>query len=791
MAAIVAPDAEARTGARVRIAVAEQPLGDALVDFAIQTNVSISTVRGGFGVLRAPEVRGIFTPEVGLRRLLAHTNLTVEKIDAVTFRIVEGHIDSAERPRAIEGVGVDEIVVTAARRPRTLDRFAASATVLDSDALTQLGAESSTDLAEGIAGLSFTNLGPGRNKIVVRSLSDGAFSGRTESTIGIYVEDSRITYGAPDPDLKLVDVDRVEILRGPQGVLYGGGSIGGIYRITMNSPDLADPGGVASAAGETTRDGGIGQNFEGMVNIPIVSDRLGVRLVGYRESTAGWLDNDTLGLKDTNRTIREGLRATVLARLDGSWTVNVRALTQGTDSFDSQYTSALVDERRRSTQMLEPHDNDFSLVNATLRGGTSVGEFSATTTALHHVYNSRSDATGAFAGFGVDAASVAAFDDENDLKFIIEEARLTGVASPFPWTLGVFASFGELSSVTRLTPDLQGASPEVFYEGRRIDDIREYAVYGEAEWPVTRRIDLSLGLRAFHTEVSTRAAFLSVSASLTDQFAGNRSHTGVAPQVRISYEPGPDAFYYLQAGNGYRSGGFNAGASAALAQFSGDGPAQQPLRQFDTDELWSYEAGFKHAYFDERLRVRAAAFVQVWTNVQTDQLIASNLSFTGNVGDVANRGGEIEAAIRWSDNLATSAHLTFTDSEVVRANASFPVSAEAGLPGTPPFIGGGAIDYRRRVPSVGTLSIHAGVIFVGKSGFTFSDQTNVTIGGYVDSNVRIAIETDKWRTTLYVENAADADARTFSYGNIFRFGDTDLITPLRPRTIGLEIARRF
>ena len=656
MTAGVVPVAHARAPAAarvdaVRVDIVAQPLGNALVDFAVQANVTIATPRGGFGPGQARALRGAFSAEEGLRRLLAHTSYMVERIDPVTFRIVERVARPERSPPRMAPPGVGEIVVTAARRPRALDRFAASASVIDADSLTRAGIGSTTDLAQGVAGLAFTNLGPGRNKIIVRGLSDGAFSGHTESTIGIYVEDSRITYGAPDPDLKLIDVERAEILRGPQGVLYGGGAIGGIYRITLRAPDLDDVHGFAAASTETTRDGGIGEGVSGMVNLPIVRDRLGLRLVGYHEMTGGWLDNPSLGVENTNSTVREGVRATLLARFDGSWTVTLRALTQGIDSRDSQYTSALAGERRRSTRLLEPHDNDFALTSVTVRGGLPIGEFSSTTSLLHHDYNSRFDATGAFSGLGLDPASVTAFDDENDLRFFVEEARLSGVAAPFPWTMGAFASIGRLKSSGRLTRDALGNAPSTFFAEARADDISEFALFGEATWPIARHVEASFGLRAFRNALSTDAVSLSVASALSDKFSGDRTHTGVSPQFRLSYEPTPDAFYYFQAGNGYRSGGFNAG--------------------------------------------------------------------------------------------------------------------------------------------VGTFRAHVGLVYFGSSSVTFSNLKSLAIGGYTDANIRVGFETPRWRATFYLDNATDADAATFSYGNVFRFGAADLETPLRPRTFGLELARRF
>ena len=792
VAAIVAvtPVAQGRTPDRLHLAVAEQPLGDALVDFAIQANVTISTPRGGFGALRSRELHGALTIEESLRRLLAHSGFAFEKVDAVTFRIVAvgaGPPRRAARQRP-NTTNADEVVIRAGRQPHALDRFAASASVIGDDALQRLHATSATDLTESVSGIGFTNLGPGRNKIMIRGLSDGAFSGRTESTVGVYVEDSRITYGAPDPDLKLVDIERVEILRGPQGALYGGGSIGGIYRITPAPPDLEKPSGFLTASGEGVEDGGVGDAVEGMINLPIVRDRIGLRLVAYRENAPGWLDNPTLGVSNTNATVRDGLRATLAARLDNSWTVSGRLLFQGINSADSQYAQSSSGDEVRSSRVLEPHDNDFSLLSATVRGRTPWGAFDSTTTALHHAYDSVFDASPAFVRLGPPPRAIQTYAEASDLKFFVEEARLTGVASPFPWTLGAFYSLGRLEADTRLRRIRLNGRHQDLYAGERRDNIREYAIYGEATWPLTRQLDFSVGLRAFRTELETRVAASGVAPALSDQFADSQSHTGLAPQFRLSYEPEVGAFYYLQASNGYRSGGFNAGSSAALDHSA---TGAQPFRRYGPDELWSYEAGIKHTFLDQRLRIRAAGFLQVWENIQTDQLVAADLPFTGNVGDGEIRGGEFESQFRWSDRLTLSAHVTYADAEVVDARASFPTGADTALPGSPRVSGGGAVDFERPFSGESVLRLHLGATYIGSSRVTFPRQESVNIGGYFTANANAAYETGSWRGVIYVENIANGDAGTFSYGNLFQLGAADLSTPQRPRTVGVEITRRF
>jgi len=788
--AAMAPQAHGQTR-RFRVDVAQQPLGQALIAFAIQTNISISTPVRGLGAIKSNAVRGDVTPEAGLRRIVEGSGFVIRTIDPVTFIVTRGRTPQAPPQQMQSPSTNDVVVITAAPFPTTIDRFAASASVLDADAIQRMTLRSTSDLAEAVAGLTFTNLGPGRNKIILRGLSDGAFTGRTESTIGIYVGDSRISYGAPDPDIKLVDIEQVEVLRGPQGALYGSGSIGGIYRINPALPDLFTVSGMLSTSAETTEGGGLGGDVAGVLNVPIVEDRLGVRLVGWGETTAGWLDNASLGLRNSNRTLRRGYRATALAKLGDTWSVAFSTLQQSIDSKDSQYIGARLGERQRLAQIREPHDNDFGLVGLAVRGATPLGEFSSTTSFLHHQYDSRFDATGAFAAFGVDPSRLAAFDDGNHLDFVTEEARLTGLASPIPWAVGASASIGQLATHTQLAVEPNSNTPQVVYNGVRLDHIREYAVFGDVVLPVTAHVNFAIGLRGFLNQLRSNSVAKSTAPALADSFTGKRRQDiGVAPQIRLSYEPDDGGLYYVQASNGYRSGGFNSGAGATLTADSTAG-SPQPFRSYAADELWNYEIGIKRTFFGGRLKVRTAGFWQFWENIQTDQLVASGLPFTGNIGNGQIRGAELETMLRWSDNLRVSSHLTFANVEINDTNASFPVSPDAGLPGTPALTGGGSIDYKRPLGTLGDLQVHLGATYVGRSPATFVDQTGATTGGYVEANLRASLERDGWRATLFLDNMTNAEGATFSFGNTFRFGADELVTPLRPRTFGLQLSRRF
>src|SRR5213076_1924602 len=189
-----------------------------------------------------------------------------------------------------------------------------------------------------------------------------AFTGRTQSTVGLYLDDVPITYNAPDPDLRLADIERVEVLRGPQGTLYGSGSIGGIVRIATAKPD---PSGFAAAAGaEAMINEHNDRSFggEAMLNLPLAHGRAAVRAVAYLDELAGYLDNPVLRGEDTNRGRRSGVRLAAVTALPGGWQAQAGLTRQAIETDDSQYVTG--DRLSRDTRIREPHDNDFSVVSA-------------------------------------------------------------------------------------------------------------------------------------------------------------------------------------------------------------------------------------------------------------------------------------------------------------------------------------------------------------------------------------------------------------------------------------------
>ena len=221
--------------ARIRFNVAAQSYSDALLDIAQQANITLigaASCPGGSSRVLA----GRMSVEEALGRLLEAAPCEFRVIAPGAIEITA--IKRAEPERLSVPVEVREVLVTATRRVRDPRELAVAITAVPRGDLLKAGAHDAAEAAGQFAGVQATNLGPGRNKLLLRGLSDGAYTGRARSIVVTYLDDLPINYNAPDPDLRLVDVERIEVARGPQGALYGAGSLSGIYRIVSRRPDL-------------------------------------------------------------------------------------------------------------------------------------------------------------------------------------------------------------------------------------------------------------------------------------------------------------------------------------------------------------------------------------------------------------------------------------------------------------------------------------------------------------------------------------------------------------------------
>jgi len=756
----------------------------------VQARVSIDVgAAQGCGASRGFSGRG--APEAVLKALLRGTGCDVRRIDDRAFQIIkrssriEGPPAASPPAREAEPLlaPLSELVVVATRRPTLADRLAYSVSALDERAAAAQGVRDANDLALVMPAMTVTNLGPGRDKVILRGLSDGPLTGQTQSMVGIYLNDVRLTYNAPDPDLLMIDIAQVEVLRGPQGALYGAGSLGGVLHLTTHRPELAVFDAATAFSVSSVRGGEIGGQASGMINVPLLDGRAAARIVAYADRQGGYIDDQGQGRNDVNRTRRTGVRFSFRTLFDDQWTGDLGFTTQAITSDDTQYATPAVGVFARRNRLAEPHDNDFLEGHVGLSGLIGTAKAKITLAAVRHDIASRYDASAA-PPVAVAPGTTVAFDDDNHVGAIMVDASLASDDhARIQWQVGTFLARtrqgrdGELLTVSPSRIPLAT-------EARR-DILEEAALFGEAIGDLGRGWSVTVGGRLFATR--SEASSEAESGGATTAFRGSQSYVGFAPKAVLSFSPSVRTLFYVQAAEGYRAGGFNTALIPSQPFLSSDG---EPQRRYDGDELWSFEVGAKVSLLDSRLRLRAAAFQAFWKSIQSDQLLPSGLAYTANLGDGRNTGVEAEAAYI-GGALRLDASVLLNAPELETVNPAFPGRKDLGLAGVPKYAAALGVSYERDLIGDWRLGTDARLSYVGRSRLSFDAATAPTMGDYLTARAAVRIQSERLSVGLAVDNLFDGHGDTFAYGNPFSLRLGRQSTPQRPRTVSLELKARY
>jgi iron complex outermembrane receptor protein len=768
--------------ARLVFAVKRQPLKSALVGFAIQAGMSISTRNVGQCSAQGQPLAGPFTLEDGLATILAGTGCTYRRVDARAFDIVRSAPPraAAPPPQAPHIAELPELVVLATRRPTPAVRLAIPVSSADASAIASQRLQDASDLALATPSMTVTNLGPGRNKILLRGLSDGPLTGRTQAMVGIYLDDSRITYNAPDPDLLLVDMAQVEVLRGPQGALYGAGSLGGVLHLATQAPSPDAFAGWISGTGAATQGGAPSTSLEGMVNLPLFNGRAAARFVAYHEVHGGYIDDPNLGLKNVNRSRRAGERGTFSLDINENWKLMAGVVRQTIYSDDTQYVQTGQGAFVRRNFLREPHDNDFTEAHVGLNGRLGGAELRWSTALVRHELQTTYDATSAPPVLA--PAGPAAYHDDDEISSIVSEATLTSPDGAWlNWLAGGFYARTRQKLASDLT--VENAPAVIAFDESRRDRLDEVALFGQATAPLSRYFHLTVGGRLFSSRKSVSSVDTEPLAASSTRFSGKLSRSGVAPKVVLAYDRWPAARLYVQAAEGYRMGGANTGPPSQAFTV---GAGVAPSRYYRGDELWSFEAGGRFSLLEGRLNLRAAVFEALWRNIQSDQLLPSSLPYTDNIGDGKNKGFELEANYRAGALLLHGAAL-INEPELDHPDVGSAGRADLGLAGVPKRSASASVHYSWALQAGRKLELDSLFTYVGGSRLTFDATTAPRMGDYVTGRIAATVATEHVRLTAALENPFNTYGDTFSYGNPFSLRTTRQVTPLRPRTVSLTM----
>lgn len=745
---------------------------------------------GGVEACKGPGVPlvGTFDLKQALDRATQGKGCAYAFIDGQTIRFSPAKPAAAPRPVVVarptivtEPVApLAPLIISAGKRPPRLGSLPGGVSVIGSPQLQDTGVGETGSVARQTAGFITTNLGAARNKILLRGLSDGTFTGRTQSTVGTYLDDVPVNYNAPDPDLRLIDVDRIEVLRGPQGALYGGGSLSGIYRIVTRQPELGVLSGSIGATTSVTESGSPSYRSEGVINAP-VGQNSALRAAAYYDIDGGYLDDVNLRLSNVDKTTRRGGR--LAWRLDaGDWQIKLGAAGQKVTSNDTQYVTLAPTGPRRANQVRETHSNRLGELSMKISGSGDWGRFESVTGYVTHDYSSRYDATLALTQFADEAVELGLYDEAAKVRMAVEDAIYTGPErGRLRWMVGLFTA----TSIEEGDADLRARSGGVTrsaYDEDRKDRLNEYALYGEATYDLGAGWKTSLGGRAFKTDVHTRSFVAAPYPGNSRDLDRSASFSGFSPKFSIQRDLSGGGLIYLLTSEGYRAGGFNSGGLVTPSE---------TRRVFRPDHLRNYEVGLTLNPFQGRVNLRAALFYDDWRNIQTDQYFTSGLSYTANIGNGRNRGLEIEAAWRATPHLTISGNALFNGPKLTHIEPGYGIADSASLPGVPDVSFGSLVTYKRPVTARTQLMLTAETGYIGESRLTFDPRYSPSMGGYYTGKLSAQFMTDRWRAALFVSNPWNSSSDTFAYGNPFSFGQVRQVTPQRPRTWSLALSANF
>ena len=641
-----------------------------------------------------------------------------------------------------EELAPGEIVVTALKRATNIQQTPLAISAVSAATLVSQGITDSQQLTRTTPNLIINENANGGSRVIIRNLNAAG-----EPLVGLYYDETPITgtsgvsndAGGTQPGIRLFDVERVEVLRGPQGTLYGASSMGGTIRLIFAKPDLNDVegslnGGLTDVAhGE----GSIGTSADGMINLPVIEDVLAVRAVAFWDKAPGFLDNRVLGVYDYNTNRSYGGRLMARFRPMDDLTIDGMAVYQQRDGWNSTWNQTrlqLFDTKfDQDLRVRTPQRDKFELYTGTLNWDFSFATLTAVASyskrdlefnfdftpffARYFTGNFDPSRVPGYANFLADCnrglvsgtmgcstneyqrfvtswGSLTAYQPQST-KTSTQEIRLANSDNALKWTVGLFHSNREnftrslLNTVDPRTgfqsyPDNYSATPYGFnsqtHLDRTVDDtLKQIAGFGELTWDINDKLGVAAGIRYFDYKKVTGAEVI-----IPNYVAGNvrlpyneleGEEHGTLLKFNANYKFNRDLMLYGLASQGYRPGGVNQ--TLGLPSYA---------TTYASDTLWNYEVGVKSSWFDRKLTLNADIFQMDWENVQI------SASFQGAFGFITNtpskiriRGIEVDSALYPVEGLSLRASGSYTS-----ARLQDDVSLPSGITlctGSPPYVG--------------------------------------------------------------------------------------------------------
>ncbi len=785
--------------------IPRQDLSSALELFGKQSGAEIVFDANDVRNRLSGPLRGNVEPVQALERILLGTGLTFQRVNASTFVVKRsGGARSGPTSAAVETIETDpedypEIVVTGQKRLERAQDVPISISVVGTRQLERLHASSLHDYAAYVPGLIVESGGSaGQASITMRGLN-----ARGDTTmVATYIDEAPLgssngysAEAATSFDMMPYDLERVEVLRGPQGTLYGANSMGGLLKYVTRGPDLNDFEMRVGGEGFATK-GASDPGYAGRVslNVPIVAGELAVRASLFRQDTPGFIDNYVTGRKDQNTLLQQGGRIALLWKPSDQLSIKLTAITQRITSDDNAIVARDTDgavalgplggDLTNGNLLREPFRKKVHFLASTVTWKLGWAEFTSATSYSRSSLLGVQDFSAIF-GAALPEPGLSGLESRARLSRFTQELRLASSPGRLQWMLGLYFNDEQTKASQLLTAKdiVTGAGVPGFDPIMSADldsGYREIAAFANATVKLSEAFDITGGLRWAR---NTQSLHQNTARNLLDPLAEGAAHGrsrddvvtyAISPQYRLSR----NVMFYARVASGYRPGGPNPILPGVP-------------RQVDADTIVNYEAGFKGDLFDRLLHVDVSVYRIDWKNIQVETTTEQNLSYGANGGTARSQGVELAALLQPAKGLTLGFNTAYTDAFLTEAVPDEGWANGARLPAAPRWTRSLTASYGFAIGGEWRADLGAGYRYIGKRRNSVEGTENgLILPAYDAIDLQASISSGRWNFGLYVRNLTDRRAYTNS-ALISTFRNYVSSVVLQPRTIGLSLDATF
>ncbi len=814
-ALILSQTLSAQPAQKIAYDIPAQSLESALTQFGVQSKRQLVFDPDTVPARTAPALKGEYTPLEALDILIGNTGLTysVDGKDTIIVRRVtrasslsdsslhmvqadssqnrnstgaRANRESSEAPESAE-TKVQEIVVTAQKRVERAQDVPIPLTAVSGQSLIDSNQLRLQDYYSKVPGLNYSPGQWGEPRIAIRGIVTSPY---TNPTVGLMIDD--IPYGLSinkngggGPDIDPGDLDRIEVLRGPQGTLYGASSMGGLLKYVTVDPSVERVSGRVQAGTSSVGEGDdLGYNLRASLNVPL-GDTWAVRASAFTRREPGYIDNVQAGQEDTNRVDGEGGRLSTLWQASEDFSLKLSALVQeGTAHGASVVQPALGDLQQSFLNGTGRYERRTQAYSANLAAKFGTVDFVSLTGYSVDRFLSGLDLTGLFGGFATANFSVpnSLYTIDQNIHKLSQEIRFSAPIGPrFEWLVGAFYTDEKINTyqeILAVTPSLVRAGAFSITGGYDVE-YEEYAAFANLTIHVSDRFDVQVGGRQSRIrEVDPAATPGGIFAGAPTPETITRSNAFtylLTPRFKIT----PDIMLYARAASGYRAGGPNF--STAISG---------PLSPYTPDKTRNYEVGIKGDALDQRLTFDASAYYIDWKNIQL--LLTNVFSYYANAGGAKSQGAELSAELRPLRGMTLATWVAWSNAELTEGlpAGGTPVGLTGDrLPYSPRFSGNISLDQEFPLTGGITGFVGAAARYVGERAAAFRPSAiapQPTMASYTQVDLHGGVRMQSWTLNAFVNNVADERGLT----GIYPYAPSSF-NYIQPRTIGLALAYQF